>query len=216
MVNFLALLGWSPGHDRELFTREGLVASFSLEGIGGGHPVFNPDKLDWFNAQHIARLDPDELVRRVRPVFEAAGLWAQEYASARREWFVAVLELMRARVRRLSDFITYGKFFFSDQVEYDQAALDQYLQPAMASHLAALEIAFAGLTRFDAAEVEATLRAVAEARGVKAATLIHAVRVAATGRAVSPGLFEVVALLGRERTRARLLAAIRRVSVAPA
>ena len=79
MVNFLALLGWSPGGDRELFTRAELVDAFALEGIGGGNAVFNPEKLDWFNQQHIMRLSPDDLARRVRHSFDAAGLWRDEY-----------------------------------------------------------------------------------------------------------------------------------------
>src|SRR5207244_1657991 len=76
MVNFLALLGWSPGAgDRELFTADELIDVFSLEGISGGNAVFNPEKLDWFNQQHMMRLAPDELARRVKPSFQAAGLW---------------------------------------------------------------------------------------------------------------------------------------------
>ena len=74
-VNFLALLGWSPGSDEEIFTREDLIARFSLDGISGGNAVFNPEKLDWFSAQHLARLSPDDLLARVRPELEAAGLW---------------------------------------------------------------------------------------------------------------------------------------------
>ena len=84
MVNFLALLGWSPGTDQELFTRDELVAAFALEGISGGNAVFNPEKLDWFNQQYIVRLAPDELARRVRPSFEAAGLWSDDLARRSR------------------------------------------------------------------------------------------------------------------------------------
>src|SRR6185312_11087671 len=75
MVNFLSLLGWSPGGDRELFTREELAGIFTLDGISGGDAVFNTEKLDWFNLQHIMRLAPDELAVRVRPIFQAEGIW---------------------------------------------------------------------------------------------------------------------------------------------
>src|SRR5262245_18268566 len=92
MVNFLALLGWSPGTDQEIFSRDELVAGFTLEGISGGNAVFNPDKLEWFNQQHIARLGGEALARRVRPSFEAAGLWSDDYLDARHAWFFAVLE----------------------------------------------------------------------------------------------------------------------------
>jgi len=217
MVNFLALLGWSPGTDQEIFTRDELVAAFALEGISSGDAVFNPEKLDWMNAQHIARLAPHELAVRVRPVLETAGLWDAAYLGDRHAWFFQVLEILRPRVKRLEDFATLGKFFFAETVQYDPAAVEKYLRDGnMEEHLAALDAAFAELATFDAASLEAALRAVADARGMKAATLIHACRVAVTGKTVSPGLFDVVALLGRSRTHERLEAARRLISAARA
>ena len=210
MMNFLTLLGWSPGAgDQELFSRDELIAAFDLRGISGSDAVFSPDKLDWFNQQHLFRLAPDELARRVRPSFEAAGVWDEAYLGERHAWFWAVLELLRPRAKRLEEFVELGRFFFVDAVEYDAAAVAKHLQPeGIAGHLAALSSAFAALPSFDAATAETALRLVADARGVKAATLIHAVRVAITGRTTSPGLFEVAALLGCDRTRARLEAAV--------
>jgi glutamyl-tRNA synthetase len=205
MVNFLALLGWSPGDDRELFTRDELTAAFALDGISGGNAVFNPEKLEWFNQQHLARLAPDELVRRVQPSLEAAGLWRDAYVGDRRAWFIAVLELLKPRARRLPDFAAQGRCFFSDAIEYDLSAVARHLRvEGMRDHLTAVGAAFLALPMFDPASLESALRATAEARGVKAATLIHAARVAVTGKAVSPGLFEVLSLIGRERVQARL------------
>jgi glutamyl-tRNA synthetase len=216
MVNFLGLLGWSPGAgDRELFSRQELAAVFSLEGISGGNAVFNRDKLDWFNQQHIWRLAPDELAERIRPSFEAAGLWSAAYRGDLHAWFLAVVELLRPRVKRLGDFAAQGRFFFVDSVDYDQIAVAKYLS-GMAEHLIALDRACAELSIFDPPSIEAALRHVAEARGVKAASLIHATRVAVTGKAVSPGLFEVLALLGRIRTHDRLAAATRLARMLPA
>jgi glutamyl-tRNA synthetase len=207
MVNFLALLGWSPGAgDRELFRKDELVAAFALEGISGGNAVFNVEKLDWFNQQHIATLTPDELAGRLKPSFEAAGIWTPDYIEERHAWFFAVTELLKPRVKRLGEFLTQGKFFFSDAIEYDLDAAAKHLR-GMGDHLAALDAAFAELPVFDPVSIEAALRRVAEKQGVKAASLIHASRVAVTGRSVSPGLFEVLALLGRTRVRARFPAA---------
>ncbi len=217
MVNFLALLGWSPGTDREIFTRDELVAAFSLDGISGGNAVFNQEKLDWFNAQHIARLAPAELAIRLRPLFEAAGSWNDEWLRDRHAWFFSVLELLRPRAKRLDDFVSQGSFFFTDTVQYDPAAVDQHLRrPEMDEHLAALDAALAQVPTFDPESLEAALRKVAETRGVNAASLIHAIRVALTGKTVGPGLFEVVALLGRERTHERLAAARRLLSTSRA
>ena len=213
MVNFLALLGWSPRNDQELFSRDELVAAFDLSGISGGGAVFNPEKLDWFNQQHLFRLGLDDLAVRLRPLFEAAGVWDESYLKDKNAWFSSVLELIRPRARRLEDFLDVGRFFFTDDVEYEDAAVARHLQQdGMTGHLAAVDAALAGLGTFDPASVEAALRAVAEARAMKAPTLIHAVRVAVTGKTASPGLFEVIALLGRERTRARLAAAMRMAS----
>jgi glutamyl-tRNA synthetase len=210
MFNFLALLGWSPGDDREVFTRDELVAAFTLEGISGGNAVFNPEKLDWFNQQHLMRVAPDALARRLKPSFEQAGVWRDDYLGDRHAWFYAVLELLKPRARRLDDFAAQGRFFFADALEYDAAAVNKHLRSAgMEGHLIALDKAFAALDTFDPASTEASLRAVAAARSVKAAALIHAMRVAVTGKAVSPGLFEVLSLLGRNRVHARLAAAER-------
>jgi len=214
MVNFLALLGWSPGAgDREVFTRGELAEIFALEGISGGNAVFNPEKLDWFNQQHLARLAPEELALRLRPSFVEAGLWSDDLLTTRHAWFFAVLELLVPRAKRLRDFAAQGAFFFKDRVEYDEAAVEKHLRAeGVADHLKALSTEWSSLPEFDAVSTEGALRRVAEARAVKAGTLIHAVRVAVTGTSVSPGLFEVVALVGRTRVRERLEAAVRLVA----
>jgi glutamyl-tRNA synthetase len=218
MLNFLGLLGWSPGTDQELFTRDELTSAFKLEGIGGGNaPVFNTEKLEWFSQQHLLRLPPDELARRLRPSFEVAGLWDEAYLGDRHAWFFMVLELLKPRAKRLPDFALQGRFFFVDAVEYDEAAVEKHLlgDGGMADHLRSLSSAFGELPSFDAQATEAALRGIADGRGVKPAALIHAVRVAVTGKAASPGLFEVLALVGREKVRARLAEACRRISLAP-
>ena len=205
MVNFLALLGWSPGDDQELLSREELMSRFSLDGISGGNAVFNPEKLDWFNQQYIIRFSGDELAGRIEPALRESGLWKDSYGSSERQWLIAVLELLKPRVRTLRQFADEGAYFFRDQVDLDAAAVARHLTaPGLRPHLDAFISALAQVEPFDAAELERALRAVAADRGVKAAALIHATRVAVTGRGNSPGLFEVVELLGRPRTIDRL------------
>jgi glutamyl-tRNA synthetase len=208
MVNFLALLGWSPGDDRELFARDELVAAFDMAGISGGNAVFNPEKLEWFNQQHLFRLSPAELAVRLKPCFEEAGVWDPAYVDDRHAWFFAVLELIKPRAKRLPDFVVQGRFFFTDALEYDEAAVKKHLTvEGMGAHLNALSAALAQTPDFDPASIETAVRTVAESSGLRAAALIHAARVAVTGRSASPGLFEVMSLLGRDRTRSRLQAA---------
>jgi glutamyl-tRNA synthetase len=209
MVNFLVLLGWSPGDDRELFTRDELIAAFSLDGISGGHAIFNPEKLDWFNQQHIMRLPIDELASRVEPILREAGLWKTEFAGEQRQWLFRVLELIRPRVKKLGQFVEEARPFLTDEVDYDAGAVAKHLaKPEVREAIDALGPALGGVQPFTAAALEATVRALAEARGIKAAALIHASRVAVTGRAVSPGLFEVLELLGRARVVDRVRHAV--------
>jgi glutamyl-tRNA synthetase len=205
MVNFLGLLGWSPGGDRELMARGEMIAAFSLDNISGGGAVFDPEKLDWFNGQYLARLSHDELVARVKPLLQTAGLWDHEFETSKRVWIQRVLTLVVPRVRRLPDFVEQGRPFFSATVQYDPEAVRKYVSEAdVDKHVQALAVALQDAEPFDELTIERVLRSVADARGIKAGVLIHAARVAATGKGVSPGLFEVLALLGKERTIARL------------
>lgn len=205
MVNFLSLLGWSPGTDQEIFTRDELVGVFTLDGISGGNAVFNPEKLDWFNAQHISRMTAPELAARLKPLLMDAGLWQEDFEDAQRDWLWRVIELLKPRVKKLADFVEAGRLFFADGIEYDPEAVEKHLSaPGLRAHVEALRPSLSTLEPFDEAAAESALRAVADARGIKAGVLIHATRVALTGRAVSPGLFEVMVLVGRERTAARL------------
>ena len=205
MFNFLALLGWSPGNDRELFTREDLVTAFSLDGISSSNAVFNPEKLEWFNSQHIARLTGDQITPRIEPVLREMGLWDDALRGERREWFHRVIEILKPRAKKLRDLAEQGRYFFTDPAEYDEAAVKKHLAaPGLAVHVAAWRETLAGVDPFSPAAIEAALRACAESQGIKAATLIHATRVAVTGQGVSPSLFDVVALVGRDTTVQRL------------
>jgi glutamyl-tRNA synthetase len=218
MVNFLALLGWSPGSgDQEVFTREQLLDTFDVRGINSISAVFDPAKHDWFNQQHLWRLPPDELAQRVKPLLEAEGLWRDEYGHGRRAWLFVVLDLLKLRAKTLNDFVELGRYFFVEDPAYDPGAVVKHLRSeGMREHLEAIGAAFAGLPEFDAETAEAALRAVAETRKVKAASLIHALRVALTGRSASPGLFEVAVLLGRQAIATRIDRAIAALSVTSA
>jgi glutamyl-tRNA synthetase len=208
MVNFLALLGWSPGGDRELLTRDELVAAFALDGISGGNAVFNPEKLDWMNQQYIMRLPVQDLAGLLQPLVADAGLWRPEFATTQRDWFAALVTLFQPRLTRLTAFVEEARPFLSEVYQLDAAAVRKHLSnPALAEVLDALIDAYAHLPSFDKGALETALRSIADQRGLKAGVLIHATRVAVTGRAVSPGLFEVLELLARERVLARLASA---------
>lgn len=204
MVNFLALLGWSPGGDREVFSRDELISLFTLDGISGGNAVFNLEKLEWFNQQHLARLSAEALLGRIEQRLRDGGVWRDTLASDEAAWISDVLVVLKARARTLDHLVVELRPFLVDVPEIDPDAASKHLPPSVRSHLLELARALRDVRPFDAAHAEQTLRLVAERGGVKAAPLIHATRVAVTGRTVSPGLFEVLALLGRDRVYKRL------------
>jgi len=204
MVNFLALLGWSPGDDRELMSKDELIGSFSLEAISGGNAVFNTEKLDWMNGQYISRMSSDALSAVVRPLLADAGFAAHPLVVSDAACG-QLLELLRPRAKRLVDFVDQAAPLLREPVEYEPAAVEKHLSAAgLPEHLDALSSALRALPDFTEAAVETTFREVAAARGIKAGALIHAVRVAVTGRTQSPGLFEVLVLIGREHTLDRI------------
>jgi glutamyl-tRNA synthetase len=207
MTNFLALLGWSPGSsDEELFSVKELIERFTLEGISGGNAVFNTEKLDWFNHQHLLRLDDTELVGRLEPLLRDADMWRPSLNTTTFDWFRQVLALLKPRAKKLTEYVDGLRPFLDAPIVYDEAAVQKQLStPGMRGHVEALYTVYQA-TPFDEASLEQALRALAEERGVKAGALIHATRIAMTGRMVSPGLFEMLVLLGRDRVLTRLKA----------
>jgi glutamyl-tRNA synthetase len=192
MFNFLALLGWGTGSNDELFAKDELVARFNLEGISGGNAVFNTEKLDWFNHQHLLRLSDQELISRLNLEGDPA-------------WLSRVLALLRPRCKKLTEFPDQLRPFFADPTEYDADGIKKHLSaPEARDHLNALRDAYAAAPDWTEAALEQCLRELAEARGTKAGTLIHGTRLAMTGRMVSPGLFEMLVLLGRQTVLRRL------------
>jgi glutamyl-tRNA synthetase len=156
------------------------------------------------NGQYIATLPAEELDRSVRSRLEAAG-FREAPLLDQPAAFQRLLELLRPRAKRLADFVEQATPFLGDTVEYEPAALAKYISSAdIADHRAELSSALRTTTPFDQTHVEATVRGTAERQSLKAGALIHATRVALTGRTVSPGLFELITLLGRDETVLRI------------
>jgi glutamyl-tRNA synthetase len=205
MFNFLALLGWGTGSNDELFTRDELIQRFNLEGISGGNAVFNTEKLDWFNHQHLLRLSDQELINRLlalRSLGEGGGLEAWGLGSDARS--SAILALLRPRAKKLTDFPDQLRPFFEEPASYAADAVKKHLSmPGTKEHVLALKDAYA-TAEWNEASLENVLRELADQRTVKAGMLIQAARIAMTGRMVSPGLFEMLVLLGRDAVLRRL------------
>jgi glutamyl-tRNA synthetase len=203
--NFLALLGWSPGDDREILGRQELIELFTLSGVGKANAVFGLEKLDWFNGQYIRSASRERLREMVEHELLLSKVWQDRPAHVSADSLDATLDLLKSRARRLTDFSSTFKAFFSDDFEYEKSAVERFLSdPRLKGLIPALIAEYAGLEVFDLQSTEEALRRVAENNGVKAGLLINAARVGLTGQGVAPGLFEIMQVLGRQRTMARL------------
>lgn len=202
LVNFLALLGWSFDGKQELFDLGELVEKFRLERVGANPAVFNVEKLEWMNGQHLKRMSDEERNRRVTGFLTARG----HDLSVRDASFVPMLvHAIGDRLKTLADAESYGAFVLKPELETDPAAWDAVREKASVGTLLDLLAArLEALPDFGLEPLEKETRAVAAEGGVKAGDLIGSCRVALTGRKVSPGIFEVMVLLGREKTLARL------------
>ncbi len=210
MVNFLALLGWSPGTDEEVMTRGELIERFSLDRVIRKSAVFDQKKLAWLSGQHLARLPEDALAELV--LAELGDLRA-EGGRRRREdpaWFSDLLHLLRRRGRTPADVARQMRVFLTPGVEVDpKAARKHWGRDPVATRdlLSRLAEQFSSV-RWETAELEAVLRTLAAERGVSAGKIIHPLRVALTGSSASPGIFDVLRLLRRDAALARIRRAV--------
>lgn len=215
MLNFLALLGWSPGGDREVMTVDEMVHLFSADGLSKKAAVFDTQKLEWMNGQHLAAMPLDAVAPLVAREAEAAGLAPAGALLARGAWWTRLLDLLRVRSRTVDELVRQLRPYVGDVVEYDEDAVaKQWLKDPAATRtlLGAARAALDALPSWDAAAMEPALRAVAEAHGVGAGKLFQPLRVALVGGTASPGMFDVIELLGKARTLARIDAALARVA----
>jgi len=220
-ANFIALLGWSPGGDREIFlSREEMIEAFSLEGLTRANAVFNYRRDDpkfitdpkaiFINGEHIKRMPLGQLLPHVKRELEAAGIWKAEWDEDGGQWFAKAVDLLRQRYNLTADFVTLGRPYFCDEFEMEEDALRKNLRkdPALREYLPLMADALERVDPFDLEGSEAAIRGLAGDLGVKAGLLINAARAAVTGQAVGPGIFDVLVILGRERCAARLRGAV--------
>jgi nondiscriminating glutamyl-tRNA synthetase len=216
MVNFLALLGWAYDGEREIFTLEELTKVFSLDRISKNPAIFNTEKLEWMNGEYVRALP---LAKRTDLVVEhlhrTGGV--PESALRDRAMLERAVEAVGDRLKRPQDFMSYAGFLFADPIEPDPAAwAELQAKPQAADRLRKLAEVLATVQPFEHDPVEAAVRGLAASEGVKAGEVIMPARIALTGKKVAPGIFDVILLLGRERSVARLRGAADRLASSPA
>ncbi len=209
--NYLVRLGWSHG-DQEIFTHGELIEAFSLEALGSSAGVFNPEKLEWVNAQHMRRAAAEELVPLVKPILAARG-WSVPGDDA---WLAEVVRTLQERAKTLVELVDLAAYYFADEIRIDPAAAAKHLRSAPSGALRDLRAALAEVSPWTAGTIQNAFEAVLARHGLALGKLAQPVRVALTGGTISPGIFEVAAALGRERVLQRLDRALPLVGAATA
>jgi nondiscriminating glutamyl-tRNA synthetase len=195
MFNYLCLLGWSPKTDREIYTADELVNIFNPDNFNSSNAIFDEEKLVAFNREHIVLKTDYELADLVAPLLVEAGLSSKYWLETRWDYLRAVVGVLKERVRRLSDFVALGGYFFTFDYKYDPAAAKKQFTPEGADLLGELANRFEALPEFSLENTEQTLNAFAEERGIKRAQLIHPTRLAVTGVPAGPGLYDILVTL---------------------
>lgn len=214
--NFLALLGWSAGEEREIYSLDELIEKFSLEGIHRSNAVFNfqennprhwtDDKALWMNAEYIRTMPLEELLPPVKAELKSAKLWRDEYEEDEREWFEKTVDLIRRRFFTLKDFSSQGRAYFSEDFDFDQAAIDKNLkkEPRLQKWLLELADCLETVEDFTHDNLETVIKQFAEERSTKLGLIMNGARTLLTGLAVGPSMLAVFETLGKEKSCLRL------------
>ncbi|MGD9496108.1 MAG: glutamate--tRNA ligase [Armatimonadota bacterium] len=210
MRNFLALIGWSPGSEEEVLSLQELIDRFTLEGVSRSPGIFDLEKATWLNGEYLKRADAASLADLLEPILQEKGLLEAELSPERRAWLVAVVDLMKERTRLLTDFVSWGRYFFTEDFPYDNRARQKWLsRDEVPEVLDCLAERLEALEEWDVEGIEVAVRALAEELGVSAAKVIHPCRAAVTGQTVGPSLFDLMALIPQPNVVARLRRAAR-------
>lgn len=209
VVNFLALLGWSPGDDREIMSLEEMVESFTLDRISKNPAVFDETKLTWMNDQYLTRMTDEELLEPVVAVLQEKGLVDEDFVRENGQYLLGFIGMMKGRMKKLTDFADLGRYFFVDPEEYEEDTVRKHWKKeGVLQKLQKLTGRLESMAKWTEEELERVLRGLAEEEGIGAGKIIHPTRLALTGFGVSPGLFELMALLGKKRVIRRLRTAV--------
>lgn len=204
LLNFLALLGWAPAGDREFLTRAELIKEFDLSRVTKTAAIFDLQKLEWMNAHYIRQQPLSRLTDLCVPFLQKAGHIAEPPQGDERARLETIIGLEQERIRTLKDIEKSTAFFFHEPPPYDSGSIEKVLKPETAPVLEAMRERLAAVTDWSVSALETVCRAYVDESGLKVKQVFQPVRVAVTGSAVSPPLFETMAVLGKERCLARL------------
>lgn len=209
LVNYLVRLGWSYG-DQEVFSREELVKHFSFEHVGKAAAVFNPEKLLWLNSQYIMRSSPEKLTELVRPFLVKEQIISEDQ-SLDTAWLAKAVHTLQERAKTLVDLAGSLRYYIAEDVVFSNKAKEKFLNEKSRDLLKELKEGIFSLPAFSKSEIENLFKVIIERHGVKLGALAQPVRVAMTGGTESPGIYEVLEVLGKEKVLSRLEKAIKMI-----
>ena len=202
MINYLARLGWSHG-DQEIFSRDELIKYFSFDSVNTSAAIFDADKLSWVNEQYIQSTPPEELAQHLEPHLVKTGVLSGDHDLSPQE-IAKVIPCLNQRAKTLVEMAEKSAFFFKKEVEFDEKARNKFLTEDARPLLEKVIAGFSTLDDFSAENIETLFKKIVEEEGMKLGKLAQPVRVALTGTTVSPGIYDVILLLGKEETLKRL------------
>jgi len=208
IVNYLMLLGWSPGNNQEVVPVQTALKNFSIKKINKAGAAFSMEKLTWINGQYIKQMDAQKLTDALVPVLKKAGYIGEAFD---RQMLENIVSLFKPRLSTLNDFLDWAGFVFVDNYFRDAEAQAKYLTPDKAKAFELLSSRLAALKEYNIKTAEEAFRSLVGELGIPSGDLVHPVRVALTGRAIGPGLFETMAILGQDKTVSRLHGAFQKV-----
>jgi len=199
ILNYLALLGWSPGNNREVLSFSEIQALFDLESISRRSAIFDLDKCFWINRQHILRMKLERFAELALPFIERSGI---EYGSCRK--LLPVLAIIKEKIRLLRDVPDWSSYFFTEEFTFDSSSVEKVLRgPKVLDRLRVLRKAYEAMEDWNVVTLEVKLRKVAEEIGCNPRDLVHPARVAVSGRSVGPSLYHMLEVIGKSRVLAR-------------
>lgn len=207
LFNFLALLGWAPGNDREKMTLAQMVEAFSIDHVSPKAAVFDEKKLEWMNGMYMAERSSESLVPEVVPAWKERG-WIDGQVSDSDRYLLTVIDLLKGRSKKVIELIENAGYFFKDPPVYEEKAAKKNFKPETAASLKALIEKLAAVRQFDAQSLDALYHDYSGSTQIPAGLLIHPTRLAISGVSFGPGLFELMAALGKETVIRRMNAAI--------
>jgi glutamyl-tRNA synthetase len=203
LLNYLLLLSWAPGDNRELISVKEAIKLFEIKNVNKTSATFDLKKLDWINNQYLKAANPEKLADDLIPLLEAKNYIHRDNYD--RAYLLALVKLFQTRLPRLNDFVEWADFFFLEQPVIDEAAKEKYLNQDLSKEFNLFVQRIDNLSSFEILNIEASFRELVAELGIEAKKLIHPIRVALTGKTIGPGLFEVIYYLGKERSKQRLL-----------